>query len=193
MRRIRSRHVESIRGRPGRRERRRQHRRNPSRCQRSTVAGWINTSASRHRGQNHRKDSHSSRSVGRKRRFERVRTPSWWRRARVSSSRSVRVAWAARTAAPILKPPRIACRLPSGDANVNGFCLDRILATHTVLSWRRPSDFWAGLSLALLAATLTWLTRPRRVRSAVDSTFRTAMRKPGVVHRQAASTPPRVR
>jgi putative oxidoreductase len=36
-----------------------------------------------------------------------------------------------------------------------------------VLSWRQPSDFWAGLSLALLAASLTWLTRPRQVRSNV--------------------------
>ena len=46
MRRIRSRHDESIHGLPGRRERRRQHRHNPSRCQRSTVAGWTSTSAS---------------------------------------------------------------------------------------------------------------------------------------------------
>jgi hypothetical protein len=48
-RRIRSRHGESIHGRPGRRERRRQHRRSPSRCQRSTVAGWTSTNASLHR------------------------------------------------------------------------------------------------------------------------------------------------
>ena len=32
-----------------------------------------------------------------------------------------------------------------------------------VLSLPRPADFWAGLSLTLLAATLAWLTRPRRV------------------------------
>jgi putative oxidoreductase len=31
------------------------------------------------------------------------------------------------------------------------------------LSLTRPQDFWAGLSLTLLAATLAWLTRPRRV------------------------------
>lgn len=30
------------------------------------------------------------------------------------------------------------------------------------LSWPRPADFWAGLSLAALAATLTWLAWPRR-------------------------------
>src|SRR5918994_7340799 len=30
-----------------------------------------------------------------------------------------------------------------------------------VLSLTRPPDFWAGLSLTLLAATLAWLTRPR--------------------------------
>jgi hypothetical protein len=28
-----------------------------------------------------------------------------------------------------------------------------------VLSWPRPADFWAGLSLTVLAATLAWLTR----------------------------------
>ena len=38
------------------------------------------------------------------------------------------------TAAPVLKPPRIACRVPSGDADVNGFCPDGILASHTILS-----------------------------------------------------------
>ena len=31
----------------------------------------------------------------------------------------------------------------------------------TVLSLRRPNDLWPGLFLTLLAATLTWLTRPR--------------------------------
>jgi hypothetical protein len=66
-------------------------------------------------------NTQSRRSVGRKRRCERTRMPSWWRRARVSSRRSVRVAWAARSVAPALKPPRIACRVPSGDASVNGF------------------------------------------------------------------------
>jgi putative oxidoreductase len=55
-------------------------------------------------------------------------------------------------------------------------CFGALLITCTVglgavLSWPRPSDFWAGLSLAVLAATLTWLTWPRRVRSAVDSTL----------------------
>ena len=29
-----------------------------------------------------------------------------------------------------------------------------------VLSLPRPADFWAGLSLTLLAASLAWLTRP---------------------------------
>jgi len=129
-RRIRSRHGESIHGLPGRRERRRQHRRNPSRCQRSTVAGWTSTSASLHLGHNHRKNSQSRRSDGRKRRFERARTPSWWRRARVSSRRSLRVARADRTAAPVRKTSRIARRVPSGDANVNDCCPDAILARH---------------------------------------------------------------
>ena len=48
------------------RARRRQHRRTPSRCQRSTVAGWISTSASRHLGHSHRKNSQNSRSAARK-------------------------------------------------------------------------------------------------------------------------------
>ena len=130
IRRIRSRQGESMRGLPGRRERRRQHRRTPSRCQRSTVAGWISTSASRHRGHNHRKNSQNRRSAGRKRLFERARTPSWWRRARVSSRRSRRVARADRTAAPVLMTARIACRVPTGDANVNDFWPDAILARH---------------------------------------------------------------
>jgi hypothetical protein len=66
----------------------------------------------------------------RKRPCGRVRTPSWWRRARVSSRRSIRVAGVGRPAAPVLKPPRIACRVPTGDADVNGFCPDGILASH---------------------------------------------------------------
>ena len=61
-----------MRGRPGRRERRRQHRRTPARRHRSTVAGWISTSASRHRGQNHRNNSQNRRSAGRKRLLERA-------------------------------------------------------------------------------------------------------------------------
>ena len=58
-----------MRGRPGRRERRRQHRRTPARRHRSTVAGWISTSASRHWGHNHRNNSQNRRSAGRKRLF----------------------------------------------------------------------------------------------------------------------------
>ena len=56
------------------------------------------------------------------------------RRARVSSRRSLRVAWADRTVAPVLMTARIACRVPSGDADVNGFCPDGILASHTSCS-----------------------------------------------------------
>jgi hypothetical protein len=119
-------------GLPGRRERRRQHRRTPSRCHRSTVAGWISTSASRHRGHNHRKNSQNRRSAERKRLSERARTPSWWRRARVSSRRSRRVARADRTATPVLMTARIACRVPTGDANVNEFWPDAILARHRI-------------------------------------------------------------
>jgi len=121
IRRIRSRHDESIHGLPGRLAPRRQHRRIPSRHQRSTVAGRTSTSASLHRGHNHRNNNQSSRSVWRKRRCERARTPSWWRRASVSSRRSVRVACAAGTVPPVLMEPRIGCRVPSGDASVNDF------------------------------------------------------------------------
>jgi hypothetical protein len=45
-------------------ERRRQHPRNPSRCQRATVAGWTSTSAFLHRGHNRRKHSQSRRFEG---------------------------------------------------------------------------------------------------------------------------------
>src|SRR5262245_45885432 len=130
MRRIRSRQGKWIRGLPGRRERRRQHRRKPSRCHRSTVAGWTSTSASLHPGHNQRNNSQNSRSDRRKRRFERARTLSWWRSASVSSRRSRRVAGADRAAALVLKTSRIARRVPSGDANVNNFCPDAILASH---------------------------------------------------------------
>ena len=50
---------------------------------------------------------------------------------RLKQEVSIRVALAARPAAPVLKPPRIAFRVPSGDASVNGFYPDRILARHT--------------------------------------------------------------
>src|SRR5262245_41688018 len=40
---------------------------------------------------------------------------------RIWSRRSGRIAWADRAAAPILTMPRIACRVPPGDANVNDF------------------------------------------------------------------------
>ena len=102
--------------------RRRQHRRTPSQYQRATVAGWTSTNASLHRGHNHRNNSQSRRSVGRQRGCERARTPSWWRGARVSSRRSIRVAWDAWAVAAVLKPPRNACRVPGGDAEVSGFC-----------------------------------------------------------------------
>ena len=80
-RRIRSRQVESMRGLPGRRERRRQHRRNASRCLRSTVAGWTSTNACLHGIHDRRNNSHNRRSEARKRRFERARTANWCRKA----------------------------------------------------------------------------------------------------------------
>ena len=137
IRRIRSRLSPSMRGLPRRRGRRRQHRRTPSRCQRSTVAGCTRTSASRHRGHNHRKNSHNRRSAGRKRLFERARTPSWWRRARISSRRSRRIARADWTAAPVVMTARIVRRVLAGAADVNDFWPDTILARHTFTATRR--------------------------------------------------------
>jgi hypothetical protein len=121
-----------MRGLPGRRERPRQHRRSPARCQRSTVAGWTSTSASRHRGHHHRNSRQSRRSEGRKRRFERARTLNWWRRARLSSRRSPHVDDADRTAAQRRETSRIARRVAIGDTHVKGSCTAAILARHTL-------------------------------------------------------------
>jgi hypothetical protein len=93
----------------------------PRDAKRSMVAGWTSASASRHRGHNHRKSSQSRRSDGRKRRFERARTLNWWRRARLSSRRSLPVDEADRTAAQVRETSRIARRVAIGDANVNDF------------------------------------------------------------------------
>jgi hypothetical protein len=89
------------------------------------VAGWTSASASRHRGHNHRTSSQSRRSDERKRRFERARTLNWWRRARLSSRRSLRVDEADWTLAPVRKTSRIARRVPRGDRNVNIFARPR--------------------------------------------------------------------
>jgi hypothetical protein len=89
-RRMRARTSASMRGLPGRRRgRRRQHPRNPSRCQRATVAGWTRTRASCQRGYQRRMDSHSNRSAELKRRSARPRTPSWWGSAKYSKRRSL--------------------------------------------------------------------------------------------------------
>jgi hypothetical protein len=109
IRRMRARRCASMHGRPGRRrERRLQHPRTRSRCQRATVAGWTSTSASLHRGHHRRKHSQNSRSDGRKRRSARARTPSWWRSARHSRRRSLRVDRAVRSAATVRTASRIA-------------------------------------------------------------------------------------
>jgi hypothetical protein len=114
-----------MRGLPGRRERRHQHRRNPSRCQRSTVAGWTSTNACLHRRHNRRKISQSRRSVGRRRRSERASTPHRWRSARVWSRRSLRVDNADRSAATCRKASRTARRMASHRTNVNNYCRTR--------------------------------------------------------------------
>ena len=76
-----------------------------------------------------RKQSQRRRSDGRKRRSERPRTPSWWRRARISRRRSLRVHGADRSPATIHMAARIARRMASNDA------------TSTFFAW---TQFWRG-------------------------------------------------
>ena len=76
-RRMRFRTSDSMRGLPGRRrERALHHPGNPRRCHRPTVAGWTNTSASRHLGHTLRRHIQNKRLEARKRQSERERTPS---------------------------------------------------------------------------------------------------------------------
>ena len=101
IRRIRSRQGESMRGLPGRRERRRQHRRT---LRDANDRQWLAGSAPAlpaTGATTTAKTAKTDGQPGQKRLFERARTPSWWRRARVSSRRSRRVARADRTAAPV--------------------------------------------------------------------------------------------
>ena len=122
---MRARRCESMHGLPGRRrERRLQHPRNPSRCQRATVAGWTSTSASLHRGHNRRKPSQSRRSHERKRRSERASTPGWWRRD----------AWTGPTGAPRPSGRRHAspAEWPAAARTSTMFCPDAILARECV-------------------------------------------------------------
>ena len=145
------------------------HRRTPSRDQRSTVAGRTSTSASLHRGHNLRSNSQSRRSVGRKRRCERARTPSWCRRASVSSRRSIRVARDARAVAAVLKPPRIAGGVPSGDGNVNGF--------YRTVYWRATGYRAATATIVLLCVIEKALKDPTH--DHVVNGFRLQRRKDG--------------
>ena len=70
-----------------------QNRRNPFRCQAMTVAGLTMHRAERHSAQAPQSQAHKHRS----KRFsfgfftERCSTPSWWRRARISSCNEARV------------------------------------------------------------------------------------------------------
>ena len=125
-RRMRFRTSDSMRGLPGRRrERALHHPGNPRRCHRATVAGWTNTSASRHRGHTLRRHIQNKRSEGRKRRSERERTPSWWRRARISRRRSLRVHRAERSTATVRNAYRMGRRMAGSSAHVNDFLLGR--------------------------------------------------------------------
>jgi hypothetical protein len=142
-----------MRGLPGCCARRRQQRRTPSRCQRSTVAGWISTRASRHLGHNQRKNSQNRRSAGRKRLLERARTPSWWRRARISSTRSRRVARADWIPALALMTARIACRVPAGDADVNDF------AGRNIGEAQASGMLTVNVAIGLLPRIVCWCLR----------------------------------
>lgn len=173
-RRISDRSCGSMHGLPGRRARRRQDPRNPSRSQRATVAGRTSSSAFRHRGHHRRQHSQSRRSEARKRRSERARTPSWWCRARFSSSRSLRVNTAERSAATARKASRIACRMASRCANVNEILLGRDIgegqewgsAMPVAQRWdsRRP-DAAAGAECERLGRALRALNQARVSRS----------------------------
>jgi hypothetical protein len=94
MRLMRLRTLESIPGRPPLgRLRQAQYRRNPARCHRMTVSGFTMTSASFQRHHRRESNTHKPRStlVSRGRFAERPRTPSWWRRARISMADWLRV------------------------------------------------------------------------------------------------------
>jgi transposase len=86
--------LESSRGRPKRetRLRQRQYRRNPARCQRTTVSGCTTISASVQRSQRQRSATQNRRSrrLMRGRGRRRLSTASCWRRARISKPRSWR-------------------------------------------------------------------------------------------------------
>jgi len=90
-------------GRPPRaRDFQRQKRRQPCRCQRTTVSGVTKTRCSRQRTQNRRPSTHSSLSQVRSRACDRVRvgrvsTASWWRSSRFSRTRSRRARATARS------------------------------------------------------------------------------------------------
>ena len=93
-RRIRTRISSLILGRPPRgRDFQRQYSRKPARCQPTTVSGWTITSASFHRDQVTRKTVQKSRSRGRNGGLGRLRlrTATCWRRARTSTTTSVRL------------------------------------------------------------------------------------------------------
>ena len=76
------------------------------------------------------------RSDGRKRRSERPRTPTWWRRARISRRRSLRAHRADRSAATNQLAALIAGRMASNCAHVNDFLSGRDFGEGTVVSVR---------------------------------------------------------
>jgi hypothetical protein len=94
IRRIKARISAFVKGRPTRRRRDRQvqYFRNPSRCHRTTVPGWMMTSASFHRGHTRRSATQKIRSAARilGRGFFAMRMASCWRSARFSIRRSDR-------------------------------------------------------------------------------------------------------
>ena len=101
MRRMSVRRSALIEGRPVGRDRQRQKRRKPRRCQRMTVAGRTMASVSRQPGQSFARPTQKARSRAQSRRRgrRRARIASCWRRARFSRTRSAREQNKVRTAA----------------------------------------------------------------------------------------------
>jgi len=72
--------------------------------------------------------ANTARADGRKRRSDRRSTPSWWRRARLSRTRSLRVDRTDQSAATVRKASRKAIEWPAAARTPTSFCAETILA-----------------------------------------------------------------
>jgi hypothetical protein len=136
---------------------------------RATVAGWTSMRASFHCGHHRRKHTQRRRSDGRKRRFERARTPSWCRRARIWRSRSVRADTTDRSTATIRNALRMAHRVTSSRAKVNDIFASFLPVREY---WRRTGRRLAHVAGVSVAATLAGLTVRVSAAAAQDRTGR---------------------